>query len=120
MYTGEYAGLHSTFNYVYLPGLNPSVNRYLPYVRCRWLLVQRLLRFDPDSRDQNKIDQNIHDISDIKVFLKCIKEDGDRIPPETVAVLLPNYRRWRTFASYNCLLPTLVEDEQWTELGFPV
>ena len=119
-YTQEYAGLHPTFNYIYLPGLNPSVNQYLPFVRSRWLLVQRLFRFDPDSQDRNKIDQNIHDINDIKVFLKCTREDGDRIPPETVQIFLPKYRRWRVFASYNCLPPTTVEDEEWVRLGFPV
>ena len=119
-YTGEYAGLHPTFNHIYLHGFNPSISRYLPFIRCRWLLVQRLFRFDPDSTDQNKQDQNVHDINDIKVFLKCTKEDGDRIPPETVQHLLPKYRRWRIFASYNCLPPTTVENEEWVRLGFPV
>jgi hypothetical protein len=120
MYTGEYAGLHPTFDHIYLHGFNPSINRYLPFIRCRWLLIQRLFRFDPDSPDQNRIDQNIRDINDIKVFLKCTKEDGDRIPPGTVQLLLPNYRRWRIFASYNCLPPTMAEEEEWVRLGFSV
>ena len=87
MYTGEYAGLHPTFNYIYLYGINPSVNRYLPCIRCRWLLVQRLFRFDPDSQDANKIDQNIHDITTLKY--------SSNVPKRMGIAFLP--RPWKCF-----------------------
>jgi hypothetical protein len=95
--------------------------RWVPFIRCRDLLLQRLLRFNAYSTDNDQQRQNYHDITDIEVFLRCTARDQDNPFPVGVAsMLLPTVNEYIEYATNNNTPCTDEAKLEWRRLGLHV
>lgn len=96
----------------------PPYNRWIPYINCRHLLLQRLLRFNPHAGNNEQKRQNYRYITDIMVFLKCTAEDrDDPFPPAVAQMLLQTVIAFIHYAANNNVPYSIDARTEWRRLG---
>jgi hypothetical protein len=95
--------------------IDVNSEQVVPVLRSHMLLVQRLVRFNPDSEDHEERIQNERDATDIRAFLKISAADlTERWSDELAQRMLPLVTKWIPYARAR-LVPT--DDEDWRRLG---
>ena len=95
--------------------------QWVPFIRCRDLLLQRLLRFNPFSTDNDQRRQNYRDITDIEVFLRFTAMDqDDPFPVGVASMLLPTVNEYIKFATNNNTPCSDAARLEWRRLGLQV
>jgi hypothetical protein len=118
--TAEHLYLQPTYGRVCVV-VDQIYYRWVPFIRCRDLLLQRLLRFNAYSTDNDQQRQNYHDITDIEVFLRCTARDQDNPFPVGVAsMLLPTVNEYIEYATNNNTPCTDEAKLEWRRLGLHV
>ena len=108
----NHEGQTCTYRGQVLPYQYPH-NRFVPVLRFDLLLRQRLLRFDPDSADEDIRLESQRDVYEIRTFLRCAARDRD--PPFAIEVantLLPIVKSWIRYTRIMGL-PTSAQDVGW-------
>lgn len=112
-HNAQHVGLAQTYRGQFLP-YPPPHNRCVPVLRFHLLLRQRILRFNPYSRDPEVRGQNRRDVDDIRVFLRgaAICHEPP-FPDATAEVLLPVVRRWINYTRTTLFIPITREEVRW-------
>lgn len=115
-HSAQHVGDAATYRGIKLPYLAPNdVN--VPVLRFDLLLRQRLLRFNPNSRDPAIKDQKERDSVDIRIFLRCaVLYDEPPFPAETVNILSPIVKKWINHMQYLYQPSSLQELGLWRSL----
>jgi hypothetical protein len=112
--------LQPTFGWVCLI-VDQIYYRWVPFIRCRDLLLQRLLRFNSYSTDNDQRRQNYRDITDIELFLRCTAVDqDDPFPVGVASMLLPTVNEYIQYATNNNTPCTDAARLEWRRLGLLV
>lgn len=118
--SAQHLGLEPTIGHMLL-SRSPPYNTWVPFIRCRYLLYQRLLRFNQNPQNAAQRRQNRHDINDIETYLKCTAKDEDfPFPNHVVQFLQPIVRSWINYADNNFYPFTWEAKNEWRRLGFDV
>ena len=120
--TSEHGNLEPTY---YQKSLElPENDRSVPIIRSKFLLYQRLFRFQRDqSATVGELEQKrlILDILDIRVFLHCAAHDqNEPFSKEVLPVLTHVVRNWKLFAEINFVDTTQDDVRAWIQLGLPL
>ena len=116
----DHEGQTCTYRGQALPYQYPH-NRFVPVLRFHLLLRQRLLRFDPESADENIRLQSLRDVYEIRTFLRCAVRERD--PPfsvEDVNKLLPIVKSWIRYTRIIGLPTSREEIGWWWRLQIPL
>jgi hypothetical protein len=98
-------------------------DKYVPVLRPKYLLYQRLFRFRRDQFviRQSEQKQLQRDILDIRVFLHCAAVDqNEPFSNENILALIQVVRSWKVFAEDNFVNTTAEDVNAWMRLGVPL
>jgi len=119
--TAEDGTLEPTF---YEQGLQVQIHHgSIPILRSKYLLYQRLFRFNRDYfATQNWEQKHLRrDIHDIRVFLHCAAFDQEKpFSDDIVPQLTQVVRIWKKFAENNFVDTTAEDVDAWNRLGVPL
>lgn len=119
--SAQHLGFEPTINHMLLRNGPPCPDKTIPFIRSRYLLYQRLSRFNENLQNSEQKEQNWRDMNDIETFLKCTAEDRDIPFPNQVAQnLLQTVRAWINYADSNFHQFTSEAENEWRRLGFDV